>query len=307
MKTRLHRDEIRAALTGPIWSIYTPFLRDGGIDYAGLRRQIDFILAAGCRTVLLTAGDSHFIILSDAEIAEVTKATIAHCAGRAMVVVAARYYGTPQAVEFARFARAAGADVFMVLPPDWGNSSTPETLTEHYAAVAEHIPVMLVTNVFIPRGLEFGLSTLRLCLERVDNIVAIKDDFCGQFGRKMGLLVHDRWAVFTVLKQNHLDAHLYGCDGYLSLLVGFRPDVSRHYWTSLQAGDLVSARRVVSDCEMPLLDYLIALPGSWDAGVHGMMELYGFSGRWRRKPYYSLNDEQMAQLKAKLQALKLLT
>jgi 4-hydroxy-tetrahydrodipicolinate synthase len=306
MQTKLNRAEIRAALTGPIWSIYTPFLRDGSIDYAGLRQQIDFTIAAGCKTVLLTAGDSHFIILSDQEIAEVTKATIKHTAGRAMVVAAARYYGTPQSIEFAKFARDAGADVFMVLPPDWGNSSTPETLTEHYAAVAEHIPVMVVTNVFIPRGHEFGLRTLKLCLERVDNIVAIKDDICGQFGRKMALLVHDRWAVFTVLKQNHLEVHPYGCDGYLSLLVGCRPDLSRRYWQAYQAGDYASARRIVSDIEMPLLDYLIALPGSWDAGAHGMLELYGLSQRWRRKPYYSLSDAEMEQLKAKLQTLKLL-
>lgn len=195
----------------------------------------------------------------------------------------------------------------MVLPPDWGSSSTPETLTEHYGTIAEHIPVMLVTNVFIPRGIEFGLSTLRLCLERVDNIVAIKDDFCGPFGRKMGLLVHDRWAVFTCLKQNHLDVHPYGCDGYLSLLVGLRPDVSRLYWTSFQAGDLASARRVISDVEMPLLDYIMALPGSWDAGAHGMLELYGLAQRWRRKPYHSLTDAEMEQFRAKLLALKLLT
>lgn len=307
MQTRLNRDEIRAALTGPIWSIYTPFLRDGSIDYKGLRQQIDFSIVAGGKTVLLTAGDSHFIILSDQEIADVTRATIEHCAGRAMVVVAARTYGTPQSVEFAQFARDAGADVYMVLPPDWGNSSTPETLTEHYATIAEHIPVMLVTNVFIPRGVEFGLSTLRLCLERVENIVAIKDDICGQFGRKMALLVHDRWAVFTVLKQNHLDVHPYGCDGYMSLLVGFRPDLSRLYWKAFQAGDIASARRMVSDYEMPLLDYLIGLPGSWDAGVHGMLELFGLSQRWRRKPYHSLSDAEMEQLKAKLQTLKLMT
>lgn len=307
MKKNLSRGEIRAALTGPIWSIYTPFLRDGSIDYNGLRQQIDFTLATGAKTVLLTAGDSHYFILSDQEIADVTRETIEHCAGRAMVVVAARTYGTPQSVEFAKFAREAGADVYMVLPPDWGNSSTPETLTEHYAAVAEHIPVMLVTNVFIPRGTEFGLNTLRLCRERVENIVAIKDDICGQFGRKMALLVHDRWAVFTVLKQNHLDVHPYGCDGYLSLLVGVRPDLSRQYWQAFQAGDFTAARRVVSDYEMPLLDYLIALPGSWDAGAHGMLELFGLSPRWRRKPYHSLSDAEMEQLKAKLQALKLLT
>src|ERR1051325_8153270 len=130
MQTKLNRDEIRAALTGPLWSLCTPFRRDGEIDYEGLRKQIDFTIAAGCKTVLLTAGDSHYIILSDQEIADVTRKTIEYTGGRAMVVVAARYYGTSQAVEFAKYTRDLGADVFMVMAPDWGNSATPETLTD---------------------------------------------------------------------------------------------------------------------------------------------------------------------------------
>jgi 4-hydroxy-tetrahydrodipicolinate synthase len=306
MRPKLTRDEIRAALTGTIWSICTPFLRDGSIDYIGLRQQVDWIIAAGGRTVLLTAGDSHLLILSDQEIADVTRATIKHCAGRAMVVAAARTYGTPQSIEFAKFARDAGADVYMVLPPDWASSSTPETLTEHYAAIAEHIPVMLVTNVFIPRGLEFGLNTLRLCRDHVENIVAIKDDFCGQFGRRMALLVHDRWAVFACLKQHHLDLHLYGCDGYMSLFLGGRHELSRRYWQAFQAGDFATARHLVSDYEMPVLDHIMPLPGGFDAGAHGMLELFGLSQRWRRKPYHSLSDAEMELLKAKLQSLKIL-
>jgi len=282
-------------------------MRDGSIDYAGLRRQIDVTIAAGSKAVVLTAGDSHLIILSDQEIADVTKATVEYAAGRAMVVAATRYYGTPQAVEFAQFARSAGADVLMVLPPDWAQSSTPETLTEHYAAVAAHIPVMPVTNVFIPRGIEFGLSTLRLCLERVENIVAIKDDFCGMFGRKMAALVHDRWAVFIGgQKQCHLDLHPYGCDGYMSLFIGFRPDLARLYWQAIQTGDLASARRIICDYDMPMYDCVGAVQGGSDAGIHGLLELYGLSSRWRRKPYHSLTDAEMEQLKAKLQTLKLL-
>ena len=52
--------------------------------------------------------------------------------------------------DFARFAAGAGADVLMVLPPDWDASTTPDTLAEHYGAVAAHFPAMLVTGIFIP-------------------------------------------------------------------------------------------------------------------------------------------------------------
>ena len=59
MTKPLTLDRVRAALTGPIASIRTPFSRDGSIDYDGLRRMIDFDLEAGSKVSLLTAGDSH--------------------------------------------------------------------------------------------------------------------------------------------------------------------------------------------------------------------------------------------------------
>ncbi len=69
----ISRAEVRAALTGPIGSVRTPFRKDGSIDYHGLRRIVDFNIDAGSRTVLLTAGDSNYLLLSEAEIAQVTR------------------------------------------------------------------------------------------------------------------------------------------------------------------------------------------------------------------------------------------
>ena len=195
----------------------------------------------------------------------------------------------------------------MVLPPDWGLSTTTETLVGHYAAVAKHIPVMFVTGFLIPRGAAFGMRVLKLCLEKVRGIVAVKDDFCGDFGRKMALLVSDRWAVWSGgLKQNHLDVHPYGCDGYLSTFVTFRPSVTQDYWKAIQRGQLDKVRAVIRDVEVPWFDSIASLPGGFDAGMHGMLELYGLAKRWRRPPYYSLSDAEMAKLRSQLKKLRLL-
>jgi len=48
---------------------------------------------------------------------------------------------------------------------------------------------------------------------------------------------------------------------------------------------------------MPYFDFVRALPGGGDAGFHGTLELFGVAERWRRKPYYTLNDEEMERLK----------
>jgi hypothetical protein len=90
---------MRARLSGPMPSLKTPFNRDGSIDYDGLRNLIDCNLAAGAKALMLTAGDSHYVALSEQEIAEVTLATIRHTAGRALVIAADRYYHTTQAFD----------------------------------------------------------------------------------------------------------------------------------------------------------------------------------------------------------------
>lgn len=284
-----------------------PFQRDGSVDYRGLANVIEANLSGGSKTALLTAGDSHYACLTDGEIAEITKFTVKQVKGRAMVCAADRYYDTGRAIEFAKFGREVGADVYMVMPPDWGHSCTPETLVEHYAAVATHIPVMVVTNIFVPRGATFGLNTLRRCLQEVQGIVAVKDDFCGDFGRKMALLVSDRWAVWSGgLKQNHLDIHPYGCDGYLSTFTSFVPRVAHDYWNAVQKGEIANARAVIRDVEIPWFDLIQSLPGGFDAGIHGMLELYGIAKRWRRKPYYSLSDAEMEKLGGCLNTLGLI-
>ncbi len=293
----MNTSEFREALTGPIPSLCTPFRKDGSIDFDGLRNVIDFVIAAGAKTLLLTAGDSHYECLSDEEIAQVTRVTCEHAAGRAMVVAADRYFSTDRACAFADFCREAGADVYMSLPPDWGASCTKETLVAHYAAVARRLPLMIVTNFLGSRGADFALEVIAAALDRVEPIAGIKDDVCGEFARRLCLLAHDRCPVFAGgQKQNHMNMHPYGVDGYLSTFLNFKPEVAHAYWSAIEANDLPAARRVIADIDMPFFQFISSLPGGFDAGVHAAYEVFGVAGRWRRPPYYSLSDEEMERV-----------
>ena len=293
----MDRESVREHLVGPIPSIGTPFKRDGSIDLDSLRGMIEFDIAGGAKTILLTAGDSHYECLSDDEIAEVTRVTCEQTAGRAMVVAADRLHSTDRAIEFARFAQEAGADVVMCMPPNWARSCTPETLAEHYAAVAQHMPVMIVTNRFIPYGIEFGLRTVEIALDKSENVVAIKDDMRTLFARKLCLLAHERCAVFCGgQKQGHMNMWPYGCDGYLSTFCSFKPEVSDAYWAAIESKDIPAAVRIIADIDMPYFDLLFTLPGDFNAGEHATYEIYGLAERWRRPPYYSLNDGEVEQI-----------
>ncbi len=293
----ISRNEAKTALRGPIPTIRTPFLPDGVIDYKSLKKMIDFNIHAGANTIVLTAGDSHLIAMSDSEISEVTKATTEHVNGRTMVVAADRWYDTKQAVSFAEYASEIGVDVLMLMPPDWAKSTTPELLADHYAEVAGRIPVMIVTNVFIPRGIDFGLKVIEHVLEKTENVVAIKDDMCGEFARKLALLTHEKLALWAGgLKQNHLNMAPYGCDGYLSTFLSFKPEISHGYWNAFVSGDIEAAVRIIEEVDMPFFDFISGFAGGFDAAIHGVLELYGLAQRWRPKPYHSMDDREMERL-----------
>ena len=303
----INNNEVRQALTGSIASVRIPFLQDGAIDYPALANIIEFDIAAGSPTILLTFGDSLYSLLTDEEVAEVTKAVVQFTRGRAMVVAADRMWWTGKTIAFAQYAREVGADILMVLPPDWAHSCTPETFSDHYAAVAEHIPVMLVTAAFMTRPADFTLETLKLTMQKTDGVVAVKDDLCGELGRKVSLLVRDQWAFFSGgQKQNHLNAWPYGADGYLSTFITFKPEIAHDYWRAIQAGDTAAATRIIRDYDMPFFNFILKTHGGFDAAMHGILEHYGLAQRWRRSPYHSLSDEQMEKLGDFLHELKLL-
>ncbi len=92
-------------------------------------------------------------------------------------------------------------------------------------------------------------------------------------------------------------------------IMSIRPpfnQVSHRFWKVLQNGDIQAAISVINNVEIPLDNFMGTMPGGRDAAVHGLLEIYGIAGRWRRKPYYSLNDQEMNELKAKVKDMGLL-
>ncbi|HEV8489812.1 MAG TPA: dihydrodipicolinate synthase family protein [Candidatus Limnocylindrales bacterium] len=294
----LDRDWVRASLTGPMTSVHPVFTREGELDFDGLARCIEHDLAAASGTMLLTYGDSLHSILSDREVGELLRAVVRITAGRAMVVAADRQWPTRIEVEFAREARDTGADLLMVLPPNWGGSALVETLVDHYRTVAAEIPTMIVTAAFA--GIqEQGLEVLRILVEAEPRVVALKDDLIGEFARRVGSLCHPAWAIISGgQKQNHLDMHHYGCDGYMSSFLHFNPQIAQRYWRAITANDMAGAAEVIERFDRPFMDRILALPGGFDAGIHATFEAAGLAGRWRRSPYYTLSDAEYDEFKA---------
>lgn len=296
--------EVREVLTGAIPSIRTPFTASGDVDFAALDDLVDRCVEGGATALMLTAGDSHFLCLSDEEILEVTRATCRRARGRAHVIAADRSHSTGRAVEFAEQARDAGALCVMTMPPDWGGSTTPASLAVHYAEVARVLPVMIVTNIFIARGVAFGLDAIGRAIDASPDVVAVKNDF-GGFARRLSLDYADRLAVLAGgQKVNHLEMLPFGGgQGYLSTFASLVPEVASRYWSAVTAGDLTLAARICSTIDIPFFETIIGLPGGFDAGMHAALEAVGVGGRHRRAPYHTLSEVEAEPVRAFLESV----
>ncbi len=287
--------ELRNRLDNPIPSIRPPFLENGEIDWTGLDTVIGSLIDNGAESLLLTAGDSHYQSLSGSEISDLTR-RVGRMTGSRIPWIAADYLcDTARSITLAEEARAAGASLFMPLPPHWGNSLTVESLARHYITVAQILPIVPVTNFLA------GWSIERLCalFENVhkalgERLVAIKDDLLGDPGRRLALALAEHCPIFVGgQKINHLSLLPFGGRGYLSTLLLFSPEITHAYWQAVRRGDLKSCLRFIRDWDEPLFALLKRQPGGFDAGLHGMMELWGLSTRWRRPPYHSLSAEEL--------------
>ncbi len=288
----------RQPLTSPIPSIRTPFLKNGDVDYRGLREIVEFCIVSGAQALMLTAGDSHYLCLSDEEIEEVTRITCEQARGRAFIICADRSHGTTAACALAGRFQKLGADLFMSMPCDWAGSTTPDSLAAHYKAIGDIMPVMIVTNIFIPRGIPFGLATVKKTLDLGANVVAIKDDMAGVFIERLCMNEHERVAIVAGgTKQLHFHMSPFGVDGYLSTMATYRPDVANRYWDAMKTNNLAEAREIVRSIDQPFFEHIMAYSGGFDACMHALAEIRGFAGRWRRAPYHSLTDEEMERFR----------
>ena len=106
-----------AGLKGILPVLPTPFLADGGIDDAGMKRLVVFALDKGVDGVVFPGFASEVEALNAAERATLLKIVVDAVAGRVPVVAGASAADWREVVEHGRAASALGIRHLMVQPP----------------------------------------------------------------------------------------------------------------------------------------------------------------------------------------------
>jgi 4-hydroxy-tetrahydrodipicolinate synthase len=164
---------MRTPFTGVGTALVTPFLKDGSLDEAAIKRLARRQIDAGVHFLSPCGTTGEAPTLSHREKLRVVELVVEEAASQVPVLAGAGGYATREVIELARDMEKAGATGLLSVTPYY-NKPTPEGLFQHFKAIAESTPLPIVLyNVPSRTSINLDVPTT-VRLSEIPNIVGIK-------------------------------------------------------------------------------------------------------------------------------------
>ncbi|KAA3498309.1 dihydrodipicolinate synthase family protein [Rhizobium rhizogenes] len=166
-----------AGLKGILPVLPTPFLADGGIDEAGMKRLVVFALDKGVDGVVFPGFASEVETLNAAERATLLKIVVDAVAGRVPVVAGASAADWREVVEHGRAASALGIRHLMVQPPKSVGTDAP-ALIEFLGRIVGALPEVeiILQNAPAPRGSDLSPQAIVEIVRALPRVTYVKEE-----------------------------------------------------------------------------------------------------------------------------------
>ena len=210
-------------ITGSIVALVTPMLEDGAVDYACLRRLIDWHIAEGtdCIGVVGTTGESPTVSME--ENYEIIRVAVAHAKGRVPIMAGTGANSTGEAIALARYAKQVGADCHLSVVPYY-NRPSQEGIYQHFKAIVDAVDLPLVLYNVPGRTVADMQPETALRLAELPGVVGIKEA-TGDIGRASFLIKHapDGFSVYSGDDSTAVALMLLGGHGNVSVTANVAP------------------------------------------------------------------------------------
>ena len=293
-----------APLTGSIVALITPLHEDTSVDYAALRKLIDWHIAEGtdCIGVVGTTGESPTVSVE--EHCEIIRVSVEQAAGRVPVMAGCGANSTAEAIELAKFARGVGANSQLQVVPYY-NKPTQEGQYQHFKAIAEatgDLPIVLYNGP--GRSVADMQHETVLRLAQVPGIIGIKEA-TGNIERAQWLIrdLPKNFAIYSGDDPTAVALMLCGGHGNISVTANVAPRLMHDLCAAALAGNIRRAMEIQFQL-MPVHKNLFIeanpIPVKWAAARMGLC------GGTLRLPMTPLSAHNEAAVETALRASGLL-
>ena len=285
-------------ITGSIVALATPLHEDGKVDYATLRKLVDWHIAEGtdCIGVVGTTGESPTVNIE--EHCEIIRVSVEQAKQRVHIMAGCGANSTAEAIELAKFAKQVGADCQLQVVPYY-NKPTQEGQYLHFKAIAEAVGDLPCVLYNVPGRTVADMSHATvLRLAQVQGIVGIKEA-TGNIERAQWLIkeVPQGFAVYSGDDPTAVALMLCGGQGNISVTANVAPRLMHELCTAALAGNVQQAMALQMKL-LPLHKNLFVeanpIPVKW------AMARMGLCGPTLRLPMTSLEANNVATVEGAL-------
>ncbi len=261
--------EIR--LTGVVVATVMPFTENGEIDWNSYQRLLGYCATPqGITSVFVNGHAGEGAALAVDERLKVIEFTKKHMDKEKYLLGGIIPYSTAEAIQQAKDAKAAGADVAVLFPqPQFaaGGTLTSDAPLAYVSAVLDAVDMPVsIFQYALSSGCGYSTETM-IKLAQLPGVIAIKE------GSDTMTAYEDNWrkvkeaAPDVAILPSNFDWFLAQCavgaDGILSGLASLTPHFLIDLWQATQAADLPSMR-VASDKLYPIVRTIYAAPPRMD-------------------------------------------
>lgn len=287
--------------TGPVFSVVTPFTRNGDLDPLALEHYLQAIFREGGRTFYAMAFNSRYSQMKPEEVVafndlvcRVVKGLDQDCV---VIVGDPVTCDTGTSVEVARQAAESGADVFSSLFSE--RYYCDDQVVAHFSVLARQSPIpLLVHQMPLISGygghlINWPTSTLERVL-KLPGIVAMKED--SKEDPVTSFVLQNFAETHAVIlsgggKRQFLDHVKNGARHWLNGVGVFAPHVSIRFFKAHSDGNTALLESIIRDIEEPFFDGPVKEFG-WHLAMRSAIEHRGYFPRFERLPLLPLGKEQ---------------
>ena len=229
-------------LKGSIVAIVTPMHEDGSLDLERFKQLIDWHIAQGTQGIVVvgTTGESPTVDFD--EHCLLIRTAVAHAGGRVPVIAGTGANSTAEAIELARFAQAAKADMSLTVVPYY-NKPTQEGLYRHFRAIAEAVDMPHILYNVPGRTVADLNNDTTLRLAQIPNIVGVKDATANvERGTDLIRRAPADFAIYSGDDASCLALMMLGGHGVISVTANVAPAAMQEMCAAVFAGDYAKAR-----------------------------------------------------------------
>ena len=131
-------------IKGSLVALVTPFDESNRVDYAALRRLIEFHVNEGSNGLVIAGTTGEAATLTRVEHVELIARAVEFVAGRLPVIAGTGSNSTAQTIDLSLAVGDSGIDAYLLVVPYY-NKPVQEGMYQHFAAIADSVskPVML--------------------------------------------------------------------------------------------------------------------------------------------------------------------